>query len=205
MTVFILFTTVGTDAGPFNLYSDVDGYSSAFEVGVTPAQLLSGFPSNVVPLGTTIIRAKSFGLCTNFLDMPLLPAGTTTTSTTIAPTTTTTSSSSSTTTTSSSSTTTTSTTLPPTTTTTTTAAPSANIYGFGSTGDTNPATACGFNDDSVDLYSPDAVLVLGSILYTDLAMTLPFDGLGWSWHTGGLPGNTFVISNVGVILGGASC
>ena len=83
--------------------------------------------------------------------------------------------------------------------------PSANIFGFGSTGNTNPATACTFNDDSVDLYSPDAVLGMGSILYTDLAMTLPFDGLGWSWHTGGLPGLTYVISSVGVIGGSSTC
>lgn len=92
-----------------------------------------------------------------------------------------------------------------TTTTTTTTAPVANIFGFGSTGDTNPATACTFNDDSVNLYSPDAILTIGSILYTDLAMSIPFDGLGWSWHTGGLPGNTFVISSVGVIISESSC
>ena len=83
--------------------------------------------------------------------------------------------------------------------------PSANIFGFGSTGNTNAATACTLNDDSVDLYSPDAVLGIGSILYTDLALTIPFDGNGWSWHTGGLPGLTYVISSVGVIGGSSTC
>ena len=83
--------------------------------------------------------------------------------------------------------------------------PSANIFGFGSTGSTNATTACTLNDDSVDLYSPDAVLGIGSILYTDLALTIPFNGLGWSWHTGGLPGLTYVISNVGVIIGSSVC
>jgi hypothetical protein len=86
MTVFIIFTTVGADAGPFNLYSNVGGYAIAFEVGITKAQLLAGFPSSNVPLGTNIIRAQSFGVCTNYVDLPLLPAptSTTTTSTTCA-------------------------------------------------------------------------------------------------------------------------
>lgn len=89
MTVIITFTSIGTDAGPFNLYSNVDGYSSAFELGITRTQLLTGFPSYSVPLGTTIIRAKSFGVCTNFVDLSVVLAPTTTTtSTTIAPTTT---------------------------------------------------------------------------------------------------------------------
>lgn len=74
MTVYITFTTIGTDAGPFNLYSDVDGYSSAFEVGVTRTQLLTGFSSSSVLPGTTIIRAKSFGVCTNFVDLTIIPA-----------------------------------------------------------------------------------------------------------------------------------
>lgn len=113
MTVIITFTTVGMDAGPFNLYSNLDGYSSAFALGVTRAQLLAGYPSSVVPDGTTIIRAKSFGICTNFVDLPIVPAP---------PTTTTTSSS-----TSSTSTTTTSTSSSSTTTTTTTAAPVFNF------------------------------------------------------------------------------
>ena len=46
---------------------------------------------------------------------------------------------------------------------------------------------------------------MGSILYTDLALTIPFNGLGWSWHTGGLPGLTYVINSVGVIIGSSVC
>lgn len=90
MTVIITFTTVGSDAGPFNLYSNVDGYSSAFALGITASQLLAGYPSNVVPDGTTIIRAKSFGICTNFVDLPVVPAPTTTTTSTSTSSTTTT-------------------------------------------------------------------------------------------------------------------
>ena len=35
MTVLLTLTTAGSDTGPFNLYSDVDGYISAFETGVS--------------------------------------------------------------------------------------------------------------------------------------------------------------------------
>lgn len=335
MTVYLTLTIAGVDTGPFDLYSNLDGYTVPFELGIDKFSLQAGYTSTIVPDYTTIIRVKSEGDCINYTDIVLMNTTTTTTSTTLAPevpcneavlsggpgiteldinlleegglitiavnalsvpdkveiihntvkkatsgmtvpnegpfdnlygdptvpsvgdtnvvdqfigsskgaipdrqatylsetgsplvlpvgyqqlvwweytnadyvinpalvvrvtgpsgtaweiqrlcpTETTT---------------TTSTTLAPTTTTTTTL-PVANIFGFGSTGDTNPATACGFNDDSVDLYSPDAVLTIGSILYTDLAMTIPFDGNNWSWHTGGVPGVTFVISALGVV------
>lgn len=90
MTAIITLTTIGTDAGPFNLYSNLDGYTSAFAVGITDTQLLTGYASDVVPDGTTIIRAKSFGICTNFIDLLILPAPTTTTTSSSSSTTTTT-------------------------------------------------------------------------------------------------------------------
>jgi len=104
MTVLITLTTAGTDTGPFNLYSDTDGYVSAFETGVSKAALVAGYSSSLVPNGTTIIRVKSTGVCTNYIDIPLSTTTTSTSSTT----------------TTSSSTTTTTTAPPPTTTTTTT-------------------------------------------------------------------------------------
>jgi hypothetical protein len=99
MTVLITLTTAGTDSGPFDLYSNLDGYVSAFETGVSKSALLAGYSSALVPESTTTIRVKSDGVCLNYVDI-VLP--TTTTTTTIAPTTTT------------------STTVAPTTTTTTT-------------------------------------------------------------------------------------
>ena len=125
MTVTITLTTAGTDTGPFNLYSDVDGFVSAFETGVSKAALLAGYTTTNVPNGTTIVRVMSASeLCTNFIDIIISGECTTTTTTSSSSTTTTTSTSSTTTTTSStSSTTTTTTTVEPTTTTTTTEAP----------------------------------------------------------------------------------
>jgi hypothetical protein len=89
MTVLITLTTAGTDSGPFNLYSNLDGYTSAFEVGVSKSALLAGYSSSSVPDFATIIRVKSTGDCVNYIDITLVGT-TTTTTTTIAPTTTTT-------------------------------------------------------------------------------------------------------------------
>ena len=84
MTVTITLTTAGTDTGPFNLYSDVDGFVSAFETGVSKAALLAGYTTSLVPNGTTIIRVMSANeLCTNFIDIVLGAPCTTTTTTTI--------------------------------------------------------------------------------------------------------------------------
>jgi hypothetical protein len=84
MTVLITLTTAGTDSGPFDLYSNLDGYLSAFESGVSKASLLAGYPSSLVPDFTTIIRVRSNnGSCTNYIDIPVAQPPTTTTTTTI--------------------------------------------------------------------------------------------------------------------------
>jgi hypothetical protein len=71
MTVLITLTTAGTDSGPFNLYSNLDGYTSAFESGVSQAALLAGYASSLVPDYTTIVRILSTGTCTNYIDITL--------------------------------------------------------------------------------------------------------------------------------------
>ena len=81
MTVVITLTVAGSDTGPFNLFSNLDAYTSAFETGVSKASLLAGYPSALVPDYTTIVRVSSAGDCTNFLDIPLYSITTTTSST----------------------------------------------------------------------------------------------------------------------------
>lgn len=83
MTVLITLTTAGTDSGPFDLYSNLDGYISAFESGVSKASLLAGYSSALVPDYTTTIRVKSNGVCLNYIDIPVVTPTTTTTTTTI--------------------------------------------------------------------------------------------------------------------------
>lgn len=89
-TVIITLTVAGLDTGPFSLYSDVDGYVTPFETGVTKPSLLVGYVSTLVPDAATIIRVKSVNeLCTNYIDLTIPTTTTTTSSTTTTPPTTT--------------------------------------------------------------------------------------------------------------------
>lgn len=87
--VLITLTTAGANVGPFNLYSDVDGYTTPFETGISTASLVAGYTSTLVPNAATIIRLKSNGTCLNYIDLTI--TGTTTTSLTTTTSTTTTS------------------------------------------------------------------------------------------------------------------
>jgi hypothetical protein len=69
----------GGDVGPFNLYSDSDGYTVPFATNVSAAALQAGY-SSTVPNDATIIRVISTGLCTNFIDLNINLITTTTTS-----------------------------------------------------------------------------------------------------------------------------
>lgn len=90
MTVLLTLTTAGGDTGPFNLYSNVDGYTLPFETSVAKAALLLGYASSLVPDAATTVRIQSVNaLCTNYVDLAI-PNVTTTTTTTVPPTTTTT-------------------------------------------------------------------------------------------------------------------
>lgn len=102
-TIITIVIPIGGDAGPFNLYSNIDGFITPFETNISAAALEAGYTSSLVPNGTTVIRIKSITPCTNYIDVIINLITTTTTST--------------------SSTTTTSTSTSSTTTTTTTAVP----------------------------------------------------------------------------------
>lgn len=52
MTVLITLTLAGSDTGPFDLYSNADGYTTAFETGISRAALIAGYTSNLAPIGT---------------------------------------------------------------------------------------------------------------------------------------------------------
>lgn len=140
-TVLITLTLAGADTGPFDLYSDVDGYVVPFETGVAKAALESGYTSVLVPDSTTIIRVQSTSvLCTNYVDLSISGI-TTTTTTTEAPTTTTT-------TTEAPTTTTTTTEVPTTTTSTTTAFVCGECNNWEYLGATIPAEG-----DTISYYS----------------------------------------------------
>jgi len=78
MFVYITLTSAGVDAGPFNLYSNVDGFVSAFATNVPKATLLAGY-SVIAPASTTTVRILSTGVCTNFINVTVSTTTTTTT------------------------------------------------------------------------------------------------------------------------------
>ncbi len=81
MTVLLTLSTIGTDATEFDLYSDIDGYTTPFEIDVTRASLLAGHTSAFVPDYTNVVRVQSKLKCVNFIDIIL--SNTTTTTTTV--------------------------------------------------------------------------------------------------------------------------
>jgi hypothetical protein len=90
-TATITLTTAGTGTGPFDLYSDFDGYVTPFETGVDKSLLVSGYTTSLVYNGTTIIRVQSTSIqCTNYIDLSVSGITTTTTTSTSTTTTTTT-------------------------------------------------------------------------------------------------------------------
>lgn len=90
MNVFIQLISAGTHTGSFSLYSDVDGYFTAFQTNISRNKLLSGFLSVLVPANTTIIRIQSEEDCDTYIDITIGLTPTTTTTTTLFPPTTTT-------------------------------------------------------------------------------------------------------------------
>lgn len=90
MTALITLTLAGTDVGPFDLYSDTDGYITPFETGVSRSALVAGYTSTLVPDGSTQVLAQSTGVCIRDLYMPIEGAPTTTTTSTSSSTTSTT-------------------------------------------------------------------------------------------------------------------
>ena len=83
MTVLITLTTIGTDCSLFDICSNTDGFVSAFETDIPKASLSAGFSSANAPDGTTIVRVKAKGVCTNYIDINLSNITTTTTTTSI--------------------------------------------------------------------------------------------------------------------------
>lgn len=81
-TVLITLNVAGSDTGPFDLYSDANGYTVPFEYNVSKASLVAGYLSTSVPNGATIVRVKSKGLCPTYVDLPIVGTIYTTTSTT---------------------------------------------------------------------------------------------------------------------------
>lgn len=84
MNLYILLTTPSTDAGPFNLYSDVDGFYAPFAVNVSKNEVENGYVTSA-PTGTTVVRMISIGECKNQIEIIVSNIPLTTTTTTLSP------------------------------------------------------------------------------------------------------------------------
>lgn len=187
MTVLITLTAAGTDSGPFDLYSDFDGYTTAFETGVSKAALLGGYTSVLVPDYTTIIKVLSTGDCVNSINITLENTTTTTTSTSTSTTTTT------------SSTTTTTTTAAPTTTTTTTVDPT--MFSFTSSCDSGPGAGgacCAVGTYPETFYCGDNPIIIGSVIYSDVVGGTPVVGANL-WYKEQVSQEVYRIDNTGIV------
>lgn len=82
MTILITLTFAGGDTGPFDIYSNSDGFVTPIASGVAKAALEAGYTVLGVPDDASIIRVQSLGICDNYLDILIAGATTTTTSST---------------------------------------------------------------------------------------------------------------------------
>ena len=72
-TLTLTLTTTGADTGPlFDLYSNVDSYTTPFATNVAKSSLIAGFTTSLVPNFTETIRVTSKGTCTNSVDISIL-------------------------------------------------------------------------------------------------------------------------------------
>ena len=82
MTILLTLEIEGGNLGPFNLYSNTDGYTNPFATNITKAALEAGYASTAVPPNTTSVQVKSVGNCSNSINVVLENTTSTTTSTT---------------------------------------------------------------------------------------------------------------------------
>lgn len=71
MTILLTLEIEGGNLGPFNLYSNTDGYTNPFATNITKAALEAGYTSTSVPPNTTTVQVKSVGNCSNSIDIVL--------------------------------------------------------------------------------------------------------------------------------------
>lgn len=66
----VKLTTVGADAGPFDIYTNADSFGTPIAQNISKSQLLSGYLCAIDETKTTIIRVVSTGICENHFDIP---------------------------------------------------------------------------------------------------------------------------------------
>ena len=75
ITVNIKLTSAGACAGPVDLYSNQDNYTTAFATNISATILTSivGYNTSTIPAGATTIRIQNNNIaCNNFVDVPIV-------------------------------------------------------------------------------------------------------------------------------------
>lgn len=85
MTTLLTLTTAGSYSGPFDLYSNIDGFTTPFETDISRGLLVAGYSTSLTPDTTEIVRIQSKGDCVNYVDVVLTNLTTTTTTTAFIP------------------------------------------------------------------------------------------------------------------------
>lgn len=187
MFVTITLTSASLSSGPFDIYTNVDGFVTPVDTNVPRTSLLGGYTITVSDLAT-IIRVQSLGTCSNYIDLDIsgipspTPTPTTTSTPTVTPTTTSTPTP----------------TITPTLTQTPTPTSVVESY-LVYTGST-ACVAC-LSSTSLTLYGPVGqlpILNINEYVYVDSGLTIPVpndtyivqlsDTLRWTRVWSGLPG-----------------
>lgn len=198
MNVLITLTVAGIDTGPFNLYSNLDSFTTPFQTGVSKASLISGLMVTTVPEGASTIRVKSTGTCTTSVDLFITGQPSTTTTTTslyVGPSTSTTTSTTSTSTSTSTSTTT----------STTTATPANHPYSFAITsGYFDAAGACAAATPTITIWGDNGNFLANIRFYSSQNSNAYFSGSNL-YYNYTATGQYCQISNSGLNLEGGTC
>jgi len=71
ISITITLTSVGSGLGPFDLYTDDDGYANPIAQGLSAAVLVNGYICSVVPDTATIIKISSVGGHKTSISLPI--------------------------------------------------------------------------------------------------------------------------------------
>ena len=71
MQVTISATSIGGNAGPFDIYQNFDTYTTPVATGVSRASILAGYVATIND-ATTTVRLTSSGTCTNSTDISVI-------------------------------------------------------------------------------------------------------------------------------------
>ena len=71
MFITVKLTIAGEDAGPFDIYTNADGFTTPVLTDVPKEQLQNGIVIEIDETKTSLVRICSTGICENYIDVPI--------------------------------------------------------------------------------------------------------------------------------------